>query len=475
MWMNGAVVSPRTREMFAVVNPATEEEIDSVVRGTAADAEAAATAASDAFPRWKTLAAGARAALLRQIADKLSAGRAELAEVLVAEQGKPRRDAEDEIDSAAETFAYYSGFSWHERGAVNPVDSDSIDFTVREPVGPVACIVPWNFPIMLMAWTVAPALAAGNTVVVKPSEETPLSALHFAERIADHLPIGVFNVVTGYGAEVGEPLVRDPRIRHVSFTGSTATGRRIATLAATEMKRVTLELGGKDPLIVGPDVDLATAIPAVAHGALFNAGQCCTSSERIFVARSVLPSFLEALVEHVRAIAIGDGADDGTGMGPLIHARAREKVAQHVDEARASGGKVLTGGGAPAGIERGWFYEPTVVFDAPESSKLLRDETFGPVLPVAAFDSVDEAIRRANDTPYGLSASVMSNDPTFVKRCIDGLEVGNVFINDPLTANTAAPFGGTKMSGLGRELGVEGFEAFRETKRVHWMFTKERP
>jgi acyl-CoA reductase-like NAD-dependent aldehyde dehydrogenase len=470
MWINGVAVTPSGRETFAVINPATEGGIDAVVRGTAADAESAVIAATDAFTEWKRLAPATRAALLRQISDKLVSNRAELADLLVAEQGKPRRDNESEIEDAVQTFAYYSGFAWHDRGTVNPADSGAIDFVVREPVGPVACIVPWNFPIMLMARMVAPALAAGNTVVVKPSEETPLATLRFARTVADHLPPGVFNVVTGYGAEVGEPLVTDPRIRHVTFTGSTATGRRIASLTAAGLKGVTLELGGKDPLIIGPDVELETAVPAVAFGALYNAGQCCTSTERIYVADSLLPRFLDALVDHVREIRIGDGIDDAVEMGPLIHEAARRKVGEHVDEAVAAGAKLLTGGGSPSGITRGWFYEPTVVVDAPPSAKLLREETFGPVLPVSGFRSVDEAIRHANDTPYGLAATVLSNDAAFIKRCIDGLEVGNVNINDPLTTNTAAPFGGTKMSGMGRELGVEGFEAFRESKSVHWVF-----
>lgn len=470
MWIGGASARPSGREEIAVVNPATEERIGGVVRGAPADAEAAVAAAAAAFPAWARVEAGERVALLREVSDKLAARRDELADLLVAEQGKPRRDNLDEVDGAVDAFAYYAGCAWHDRGVVNPVEAGSIDFTIRGPVGPVVAIVPWNFPLLLMTWMTAPALAAGCTVVVKPSEETPLSALRFAEAVADHLPPGVFNVVTGYGAEVGEPLVTDPRIRHVSFTGSTATGRRIARLAAEHLKHVTLELGGKDALIVGPDVAIESVVPVVASAALLNAGQVCTSAERVFVAEPAMPAFVEALVEHVRALRVGDGADPDVEMGPLIHDGARRNVAEQVAEAVAGGGRVLAGGGPPAGAERGWFFAPTVVVDAPPASALLRDETFGPVIPVAAFATVDEAIARANDSIFGLGASVLSNDAAFVKRCIDGLEVGSVFVNDPGTANVAAPFGGTKSSGLGRELGVEGFEAFRETKRVHWAF-----
>ena len=470
MWIDGAVARPTGRGEIVVVNPATEEPVNAVVRGTAADADAAVTAAAEAFPRWRRVEAPERVALLRSLADKLAARRGDLADLLVAEQGKPRRDSEGELDGTIEAFHYYAGLAWHDRGVVNPVESGSIDFTLRGPVGPIVAIAPWNFPLLLMAWMTAPALAAGCTVVVKPSEETPLTTLRFAELVADHLPPGVFNVVTGYGAEIGEPLVADPRVRHVAFTGSTATGRRIALLAAEHLKHVTLELGGKDALIVGPDVELDRVVPVVADAALHNAGQVCTSAERVFVAQPVMRDFVEALVEHVRGIRVGDGSLDGTEMGPLIHDGARRKVDEHVAAAVAAGGRLLTGGRAPAGAERGFFYEPTVVVDAPPSTALLCDETFGPVIPVAAFASVEDAIARANDTPYGLGASVLSNDAAFVKRCIDGLEVGNVFVNDPGTANVAAPFGGTKTSGVGRELGVEGFEAFRETKRVHWQF-----
>jgi betaine-aldehyde dehydrogenase len=470
MWIGGEAVHPQGREEIAVVNPATEEQVGGIVRGTLADAKGAVAAASSAFSEWSRMEPAERAALLHEVARKIGEHREELADLLVAEQGKPRRDNLDEVDGAAESFSYYAGLAWGDRGVVNPVESTSIDFTIRRPVGPVAVIAPWNFPVLLMTWMAAPALAAGCTVVVKPSEETPLSALRFAELVTGHLPPGVFNIVTGYGAEVGEALVGAPEIRHVSFTGSTAVGRRIAALAAEDLKHVTLELGGKDALIVGPDVAIHSVVPIVASAALLNAGQVCTSAERIFVAKPAMDDFVEALVEHVRGLRLGNGADPEVEMGPLINDQARAKVAARLADAVAGGGRVLSGGGAPAEHEQGWFFEPTVVLDAPAGSALLCEETFGPVIPVASFDAIDDAIARANDTAFGLGASVLSNDAAFIKRCIDELEVGNVFVNDPGTANIAAPFGGTKSSGIGRELGVEGFEAFRETKRVHWTF-----
>lgn len=468
MWIDGSAISSDGRDHIEVINPATEEVIGTVIRGNAQDATDAVDAAHRAFAGWRSIRAADRAALLRGIGDKLAARREEFARLLLAEQGKPLAENLSELDDTIELFHFYSGLAWHDRGSVNQSTPAFLDFVQHGPVGVVACIVPWNFPLMLMARKVAAALAAGNTVVVKPSEETPLATLRFATEITDHLPKGVLNVITGYGREVGDSLVRDSRVRHIAFTGSTATGQALASIAAVAMKGTTLELGGKDPLIVGPDVDLERIIPLVADAALYNAGQCCTSTERIYVAESLLPRFTEMLVDHVRGIRLGDAASGDVGMGPLIRADARQRVLEQVLEATASGARVLTGGGIPKDLSRGWFYEPTVIVDVPPTARLLTEETFGPILPVASFRTVDEAIARANDTIYGLGASVLSNDPVFIKRCIDGLEVGNVFVNDPLTATTVSTFGGTKMSGLGRELGMAGLEAFQEAKHVHW-------
>lgn len=471
MWINGTSYAGASRERINVINPATEEVIDTVARGTAADAVAAVDAAAGAFPAWRTSSATDRAAFLRGIADKLAERRDEFAALLLGEQGKPIGENISELDDAIELFHYYAGFAWQDRGSINQSSPDFLDFVQREPVGVVACIVPWNFPIMLMARKVAAALAAGNTVVVKPSEETPLATLLFAREVADHLPPGVVNVVTGYGREVGEPLVNDPRVRHIAFTGSTATGQALAVIAASQMKGTTLELGGKDPLIAGPDVDIDRVVPLVASAALYNAGQCCTSSERVYVHSSIIGAFTDALVEHVRTIRVGDAATRDVGMGPLIRDDARVRVRDQVNEAVVAGARVLTGGRVPTDSSRGWFYEPTVIVDVPNTARLLTEETFGPVLPVAAFDTVDQAVEFANETKYGLGASVLSNDPVFVKRCIDGLEVGNVFVNDPLTATTVSTFGGRKMSGIGRELGTAGYEAFQEAKHVHWKLS----
>ena len=409
-----------------------------------------------------------RARALWEVASKLRSQREPLARQLVAEQGKPLAHSLAEIDEAVELFEYYAGFAWRERGAIEASASGQLDFVIREPVGVVVAIVPWNFPIMLMARKAAPALAAGNTVVVKPSEETPLATLLFATHIADHLAPGVFNIVTGYGAEVGEALVDDKRVRHIAFTGSTATGQRIAIRAAEQMKGVTLELGGKDPMIVGPDVDPMEAARMAAFSGFYNAGQCCTSTERIYVASSLYPDFVEALVALAEGMRTGPGSDDESDMGPLINESARIRVAAHVEQAVRMGGRLLAGGISPPEQKSGWFYRPTVIADVSRETDLAWQETFGPVLPVAAFKSVDEAIERANMSQFGLGAAILSHDPTFVDRCVDGLEVGNVFINDPLTVNVTAPFGGMKMSGMGRELGAEGFEAFRESKHIHW-------
>jgi betaine-aldehyde dehydrogenase len=318
-----------------------------------------------------------------------------------------------------------------------------------------------------MAWKVAPALAAGNTVVIKPSEMTPLSTLAFAE-IFDHLPQGVVNIVTGYGREAGEPLVVDPRVRVVAFTGSLDTGRQIARLAAEQMKKLHLELGGKDAFIVAEDADLDIAVPGVAWAALLNTGQVCTSTERVYVHESIARPFIERITEYARGLRLGNGLDAGTDVGPMIGASYRAKVEAHVEDARMHGAEILTGGRRPLSQERGYFYEPTVLVNVDHSMRIMREETFGPTIPIMTYHSFDDAIRLANDSPFGLGANLYSYDARRVKQFYDEVEAGTLWVNDPLTDNDAGPFGGMKLSGMGRELGEEGLDEFRETKHVHW-------
>jgi acyl-CoA reductase-like NAD-dependent aldehyde dehydrogenase len=469
MFIDGTWTSGRMTERISVVNPATEEVVDEVPRGTAADVEAAVEAARSAFNGWRRASAHTRAALLLEAAARLRAAAAEIARLLTLEQGKPLRESEDEIAEACAAIEYYAGLARHEIGRVIPPDDpDQLNLVWREPYGVVACIVPWNFPVLLLAWKIAPALASGNTVVIKPSEHTPLTTLRTIEMGFSEFPRGVVNVVTGYGLEAGEPLVRDARVPMIAFTGSLATGQRIAATAAPLMKKLHLELGGKDPLVVAPDADLETAVRATAWAGLMNAGQVCTSAERVYVQDAMFDRFIARLCEFVGTLRVGDGLDPTTDIGPMLRAQFRERVEAQIAGAVQAGATVLVGGTRPADRPRGYFLEPAVVVDVDHSMAIMRDETFGPVVPVMRYREFDEAIGLANDTIYGLGASLLTHDARLVKKFCDEVKAGTIWINDPLADNVAAPFGGTKLSGRGRELGQEGLDEFTEVKHLHW-------
>ena len=334
---------------------------------------------------------------------------------------------------------------------------------MKEPVGTAACIVPWNYPLLLAAWKVAPALAAGNAVLLKPSEETPLATRRLVELMHD-LPDGLLQVVYGAG-EVGSMLVRHPGVDMVAFTGSQETGREVGLAAAERLIPANLELGGKDPFIICDDVDIEVAAQGAVWAACLNAGQVCTSSERFYVMKDVADDFVEASKEFVESLNIGDPMDRSTDVGPMINAKGREKVERHVGEA-VDDGATLVAGGERYG-ERGFYYKPTVLTGVTPSMRVMRDETFGPVVPIVEVGSLEEAIEQANSVPYGLGANVYTQDFEKMLKCMRELRAGTVWINDPLTDNDAAPFGGQKGSGIGRELGREGLEAFQESKHVH--------
>lgn len=470
MWINGEYTAGNSGKVIEVRNPATEEVIDTAPAGGAADVEQAVTAARAAFPAWKKLPAGQKAEMLHEVAQKLVERTEEFARLLTLEGGKPLVENRDEMGWSAACFRYYAELGRNARGRVIPsIEESQLALVLKEPYGVVGAIVPWNYPILLMAWKVAPALAAGNTVVIKPSELTPLSTLLFAELFA-HLPPGVVNIVSGYGPDCGEPLVLDPRVRVIAFTGSLATGQRIAQLAAPMMKKLHLELGGKDAFIVAEDANLDVAVPGVAWAALLNTGQVCTSTERVYVHESIAPEFIDRITAYARGLRLGAGMEPETDMGPLIDDRFRVKVEAQVEEARAQGAKVLTGGRRPPQLARGYFYEPTVLTNLDHSMSIMREETFGPTIPIMTYRSFDEAIALANDSKYGLGANLYTHDPLKAKRFFEEVEAGTLWINDPLTDNDAGPFGGLKMSGGARELGEEGLEEFRETRHVHWDF-----
>jgi betaine-aldehyde dehydrogenase len=450
-----------------VENPATEETLAEIRRAGDDQCRAAAAAAAEAARAWAAVPAVERAEALHEVAARLRAHTEELARVMTLEGGKPLVENSDEVGWTAAAFDYYAEMGRNFAGRViPPIESTQLALVVKEPLGVWGCIVPWNYPLLLLAWKLAPALAAGNAVVAKPSELTPLSTLMLAPCF-EHLPHGVVNVLAG-AAEVGEAIVRDPRVNGVAFTGSVATGKRVASQCAERMARVNLEMGGKDPFIVCADVaaDVGVAARGGAWAAYLNAGQVCTSAERFYVASEVYDDFLDAFVEHTRELRVGDPLQPDTDVGPMVSAPQRAKVEAQLESAVAAGAELVAGGDR-AGRDRGHYLAPAVVTGAPAETDLLREETFGPVAPIVRVGSLDEAIALANGTPYGLGANVYTRDLATAVRCLRELKAGTVWINDPLTDNDAGPFGGMKQSGLGRELGQEGLEAFQETKHVH--------
>jgi betaine-aldehyde dehydrogenase len=392
----------------------------------------------------------------------------DIARTMTLEGGKPLVENRDEVTWTAAAFDYYAEIGRNSAGRViPPIESSQLAMVIKEPLGVVGCIVPWNYPLLLLAWKLAPALAAGNTTVCKPSELTPLSTLMLAGCV-DHLPPGVVNLLAGAG-DVGAAVVADERVDGIAFTGSVDTGKRIAGVCAQRVARVNLELGGKDPFIVCADVgreSLEVAARGGAWAAFLNAGQVCTSAERFYVMDDLYEPYVEAFVAHTESLVIGDPFEEATDIGPMVSAQQRAKVAAHVEGAVAAGATLAAGGG-DAGRERGHYFAPAVVTGAPADTDLLREETFGPVAPLVRVGSLDEAIALANGTRFGLGANVYTRDLETAVRCLREIRAGTVWINDPLTDNDAGPFGGFKQSGLGRELGEEGLEAFQETKHVH--------
>jgi acyl-CoA reductase-like NAD-dependent aldehyde dehydrogenase len=469
MWINGAWVDATSGQTMQVIDPATQEVLDAVPAGTPPDVERAVAAAKTAFPVWRETPAPERANLLHQAAARMREGFDELAHLLTLEEGKPLPENEEEIDWSINTLDYYAELGRHIRGRVIPSPAPGqLSLVLKEPYGVVACIVPWNYPILLLAWKLAPALAAGNTVVVKPASLTPLTTLRMVELAFADLPPGVVNVVTGAGSAIGDALVSHPDVPVIAFTGSTAVGQHIARLTAGQLKKLHLELGGKDPFVIADDAPLEAAIEALSYAALINAGQVCTSTERVYVPRPMLPQFVEALAARVGQLRLGPGSEPTTDVGPMINEAGRTQVEAHIADAVAGGARVLVGGRRPAHLERGFYLEPTVLVDVDHSMRIMREETFGPTIPVMGYTTFDEAIALANDTEYGLGACLYTHDARKARRFYEEVRAGTIWINDPLTDNYAGPFGGMKMSGIGRELGEEGLEEFWQTKHVHW-------
>ena len=454
----------QTNGRLSVVNPATGESIEEIKSSSRQDLDRAAEAAERGFAEWRGFAGLDRAEVFHEISRSLRDAVDELAEIMTREGGKPFIENHDEVTWTAACFDYYGEIARDSVGYLPaPIEPQQLALVVKEPVGTVACIVPWNYPLLLAAWKVAPALAAGNAVILKPSEETPLATRRMAELI-DGLPEGLLQVVYGAG-DVGEMLVRHPGVDMVAFTGSQETGRKVGVAAAERLIPANLELGGKDPFIICDDVDVEIAAQGAVWAACLNAGQVCTSSERFYVEKGIANDFVEASREFVESLKVGDPMDRSTDIGPMVNEKGREKVERHVGEAVERGASLVTGGERLG--EQGFFYRPTVLVGVEPSMRVMREETFGPVVPIVKVDSLDEAIEQANSVPYGLGANVYTRDFEKMLRCMREIRAGTVWINDPLTDNDAAPFGGQKGSGIGRELGREGLEAFQESKHVH--------
>jgi acyl-CoA reductase-like NAD-dependent aldehyde dehydrogenase len=436
--------------------------LEQVPRAGVAEVDAAVLRAREAYPAWRALAPGERAEALRALADELAGHHEELAVLEARNAGKAIGDARGEIAMVIDTFRYYAGAPERLLGDTIPVAGGEA-FTVREPLGVVGLITPWNFPLTIASWKLAPALAAGNTVVLKPAELTPLTALRFAElaRMAG-LPEGVVNVVVGPGRTCGQRLVEHPDVAKIAFTGSTEVGRSIAAGAAQTIKRVTLELGGKSANIVFADADLQTAAAAAPLAVFGNAGQDCCARSRILVQAEVFDRFLELLEPHVKALRVGDPLDEATQMGPLISADQRETVASFLDDEAP----IAFQGSAPEGA--GFWFAPTVLAPVKPTDRVAREEVFGPIVAVIPFRDEDEAVRLANDTIYGLSGSIWTRDGARALRVARGVETGVLSINANTSVRVTTPFGGFKQSGYGRELGPHALDAYTEVKTIYY-------
>jgi succinate-semialdehyde dehydrogenase/glutarate-semialdehyde dehydrogenase len=469
MFIDGAWCAAEGGRTFPVTNPATGEKIADVPDGGRADAARAVAAAEAAFAGWAGMTAYDRSRILYRAWELMTARKADLARAMTAEQGKPLRAAANEVQYAADFLLWYAEEAKRVYGETIPAPRGDQRFIVaHQPIGVVAAITPWNYPSSMITRKVAPALAAGCTVVLKPAEATPLSAMEVFRILEEAgLPAGVANLVTASDpAPIGEEFLENPLVRKLTFTGSTAVGKRLARGAAESLKRVSMELGGHAPFIVLKDADPEHAAKGAALVKFLNTGQACISPNRMFVHRDIVEPFLETLTGRVERMRAGNGMEDGIAIGPLVGEAAVAKVERQVADATARGARVLCGGRrlTEGGLARGHFYAPTVLADVTPEMLIYREETFGPVAPVIPFDDGDDVLAMANDTAYGLASYVYTNDLRAAMRLFEGLRFGIVGINDINPTAAAAPFGGMKQSGLGREGGHEGLHEYLETK-----------
>lgn len=474
--INGEWRSSADGATFAVINPASGQTIAEVSKGTLEDTRAALDAANRAFPVWSGMATRERARIMHKAMDIFRANLDDAARLLTLEHGKPLNDSLKECRYSADVIDFYAEESrridgTHFAGDMGPTHS----FVLKQPIGVVAAITPWNFPVDLLAWKLGPGLAAGCTFVIKPPSEAPLAATAFVRAFVEAgIPAGVLNIVTGPGRAVGAELVTNPLSRKVAFTGSTETGLWIAEQAARQLKSMTLELGGSAPFVVCRDADLDIAVPEALRRAFSHTGQICISVNRIFVQRQRFDPFVDRFLEAARKLRItADGiAEPDADMGPMINEGGLETVRQHVDDARQRGAQILSGGAAPADPKyaNGFFYLPTVMIDVQRDMRVMREETFGPLAPIAMFDTLDEGIAMANDTPYGLAAYIYTQDLDSAFYAAQRIKAGGIGINVNDITDIRGPFGGMKQSGIGRELGQPGLDSYMEVKHVRYRY-----
>ncbi|MDQ7776881.1 MAG: aldehyde dehydrogenase family protein [Paracoccus aminovorans] len=464
---------------FAVIDPSDRQPFAQVARGGAADIDRAVAAARRAFDDgpWPRLSGAERGAILRRMGDLIAARRDELARLEVRDNGKPLPEANWDIDDTAGVFHFYADLAERLDGAEQPIPLAAEGFTskaVREPIGVAGAIIPWNFPMLMASWKVAPALAAGCTMVLKPSELTPLTALELGGigREAG-LPPGVLNIVTGFGPEAGQPLTEHPGVDKLAFTGSVPTGARIMAAAARDIKAVSLELGGKSPLVIFADTPIDEAVEWIMFGIFWNQGEVCSATSRVLVEAPIYDALLARLAEAAAAIRIGHGLEDGVLLGPLVSPSQYEKVLAAIERGKTEA-RLVSGGGVPPGLEGGCYVQPTIFADMAEDAWIWREEIFGPVVCVKPFTSEGDAIRMANDSRFGLAAAVMSADLDRAERVARAFRAGIVWINCSQPTFTEAPWGGMKQSGIGRELGEWGLNNYLETKQIT-TFDRSKP
>jgi betaine-aldehyde dehydrogenase len=471
MRIGGKEVSSADGRWVPVINPANGREIDRVPEGTLYEVGEAVRAAEEAFDDWAHQTPRERGMVLFRAAERVRERQRELAILLTSEQGKPARDAIDEVRGFANILEFYAGIAGAVHGEYIGLGKSGDCLVRHEPHGICGALIPWNMPVIIMGWKVAPALLAGNTMVFKPASLTPLTSLSLAAILEEAgLPDGVLNVVTGSGGVVGEGIVRHPAIRHISFTGDLETGLRVSELAASRLKEIHLELGGSDPMIVWKDADIGKAVDGAIRGRFYNAGQTCTAVKRLYVHQSIAEEFISRLKQRVEKLRVGDGIDPLVDMGPLSGKVHLDRIEDRVREVRdGKQGTIITGGSrlTGAGYDEGFFYAPTLVTEPVPECPLLHQEVFGPVLPIVVIPDLETAIAHANSTRFGLGASVWTHDLSIAKEVFSAVQAGVIWVNRHLTLPPEIPFGGVKASGIGRENGLQAYQNYTRTKALY--------